>query len=88
MFTEKFLDALTERVADRVAKLTSLTLPGTSQRMFSIRDAAIYLGRSPRAVRHLIARGTLPIVQIDSKVQLDRRALDKLIDEATHYVAA
>lgn len=72
----EIIDALAELVAGRVAERG-----GASQRLFSVDDAATYLGRTKPAVQNLIAGGTLPVVRIDRRVMLDRQDLDRLIDE-------
>ena len=67
--------------------LESLSRPsaGVEQRLLDVEQAAIYLGRTPKALRLLIHRGKGPITKIDGKVQIDRAALDKLIHDATFY---
>ena len=54
------------------------------KRLYSVDEAAVFLGRTPGAVRELIFKGKLPKVAIDRRVQLDRHDLDRLID--THKV--
>jgi excisionase family DNA binding protein len=51
------------------------------QRLFTVEQAAAYLGRSANAVRGLIYDGKIPVVRIDRRTQLDIRDLDKLIEE-------
>ncbi len=51
-----------------------------SKRLYSIDEAARYLGRTAWAIRHLIWNGILPSVQIGRRVQLDIRDLDALIE--------
>lgn len=63
-------------------------LPGslpTIKRLFTVPEAAEYLGRSENAIKILIHRGKLPVTRIDSKSQIDKRALDKLIDQCTYF---
>ncbi|HUE02201.1 MAG TPA: helix-turn-helix domain-containing protein, partial [Bryobacteraceae bacterium] len=83
MFTEQFIETLVEAIAKRVAD--KLSRDGGAKRLFDIRDAAVYVGRTPKAVEHLIARGVIPVCKIDGKRQVDRAALDKLIDDRTYY---
>jgi excisionase family DNA binding protein len=61
---------------------------GVQQRLFDIDQAAAYLGRTSHAVRLLIHRGKLPVTKIDSKVQVNRAALDKLIEDCTFFETA
>jgi excisionase family DNA binding protein len=76
-------DLLAEIIAERVAALLRKDLGLDSKRLFSVEQAAEYLGRTPHAVRHLIAKGELPKVQRgDNRVFLDREDLDRWIDLA------
>ena len=52
---------------------------GTSKRLYSIREAAIYLGWSPWAVRRLIWSGMLPEVRTGRRVHVDIQDMEKLI---------
>ncbi len=50
------------------------------KRLYSIQDAAIYLGMEPAAVRDLVYDGILPQVNLGQrKVRIDIRDLDALI---------
>jgi len=60
--------------------------PPAAQRLYSVDDAAIYLGRTPWAVRELIYRGALPSIRADRRVQVDVRDLDAFIER--HRVRA
>jgi len=67
------LDALADAIADRVlAGLHHADQP----RLLSVHDAAAYLGRSPSALRHLIAQGMIPAVRQGARLHLDRADLD------------
>ena len=55
--------------------------PKAVKRLYSIEEAARYLGRTPWAIRHLIYRGILSSVNIDRRVQVDIRDLDSLIEK-------
>jgi excisionase family DNA binding protein len=50
------------------------------KRLFTIREAGEYLGRTPWAVRHLIWDGLLPSVRIGRRVQVDVRDMDDMIE--------
>jgi excisionase family DNA binding protein len=50
------------------------------QRLFTVADAALYLGRTKKAVQHLVASGNLPAVKSDRRVFLDRKDLDEWIE--------
>jgi excisionase family DNA binding protein len=67
------LDALADAIATRVlARLRQADAP----RLLSVAEAAAYIGRTPKAVRHLIASGALRAVREGSRVHLDRDDLD------------
>ncbi len=59
-----------------------------NKRLYSIPEAAEYLGRSVPAVRELIFRGRLACVRIDRRVQVDKADLDQLIDDHKQDLAA
>jgi hypothetical protein len=46
-------------------------------------QTAAYLGRSVSSVKHLIAKGAIPVTRLDDKVQVDRLLLDQLIKATT-----
>jgi excisionase family DNA binding protein len=49
-------------------------------RLLTVKDAATYLGRTEKAVRHLVATHSLPCVRTDARIMLDRQDLDRWID--------
>ncbi len=84
MFTEQFVSELASAVATQV--LAKMSEEGTvPKRLFTVPEAAIYIGRSVKAVDHLIARGVIEVTRLDGRRQVDRTALDKLIDENTFF---
>ncbi len=50
------------------------------KRLYSIAEAAVYLGRSTWSVRRLIWSGDLPEVRAARRVHVDVRDLDDFID--------
>jgi excisionase family DNA binding protein len=60
------------------------------KRLYSIEEAAIYLGRSPWGVRELIWGGKIPSVKVGRRVHLDINDLDffieknKVVNELSH----
>jgi excisionase family DNA binding protein len=50
------------------------------KRLYAIQEAAIYLGRSPWAVRRLIWSGALPEVRTGRRVHLDIKDMDSFIE--------
>ena len=55
--------------------------PRPLKRLFSITEAAIYLGRSTWSVRRLIWNGELPQVRAGGRVHVDVRDMDAFIDQ-------
>lgn len=49
--------------------------------LFNVKQAAIYLGRSERAIEHLIADRELPVVKLGRRVHLHRSDLDSWIEK-------
>jgi hypothetical protein len=50
-------------------------------RLLDVKAAAAYMGRTLRAVCHMIDKGILPATRIDSRLMLDRVKLDQLIED-------
>lgn len=80
--------------ADELAKLVNLLvaelkkeklLTAALPRLMTLEETAVYLGRSLRAVTHLVAKGKIPPTKFDSKIMIDRVVLDKLITESTGW---
>ena len=81
------LDQYFEEVAARLERRLDqrISQNATPKRLFTVPEAAAYLGRSENAIKLLIHRGKLPVTRIDSKSQIDKKALDKLIDDCTYF---
>ena len=81
MFEQKFIEQLADALADRLSRAATTS----NKRLFTLAEAAEYIGRSPKAVERLIQRGAIPVTKIDGKRQLDRAALDKIISDRTYF---
>lgn len=81
MFEQQFIEKLADALADRISHAPS----SANKRLFTMSEAAEYIGRSPKAVERLIQRGAIPVTKIDGKRQLDRAALDKVISDRTYF---
>jgi excisionase family DNA binding protein len=80
IFEQEFIDKLADALAGRIVA------PSTqNKRLFTMTEAAEYIGRSPKAVERLIQRGAIPVTKIDGKRQVDRAALDKIISDRTYF---
>jgi excisionase family DNA binding protein len=64
-------------IADAVAERLKA---GAPDRLLTVPEAAKYLGRTPRALRHMISTAAIPVVREGRSVHLDRRELDRWID--------
>jgi excisionase family DNA binding protein len=84
---EPFLDGIVQAIAEQViAKIRAeLSGSGLSTRiqpaLFTVKEAAVYLGRSEQAVQHLIFQKELPVVRVGRRVHLDRRDLEAWIEK-------
>ena len=54
--------------------------PNVLKRLYSIPEAAQYLGRSPWSVRHLVWLGELPKVRSGRRLHLDIKDMDAFIE--------
>ena len=81
------LDILVKAIAEKVlfsvkAELCRFNeLPRVQPALFTVKEAAIYVGRSEQSVQHLIFQRELPVVRIGRRVHLDRRDLDSWIEK-------
>jgi len=72
---------MVEAIADAVLlRLRPALNLHVKPRLFSIDQTAVYLGRTPKAVRCLIDNGEFPHVRTDGRIMLDVRDLDQWID--------
>ena len=78
---DDLLDLLAERVARRVGARLNDSSAGVGPRLLPVEQAAVYLGRSEDAIRHLVACGKLPVVRTDKRIFLDIHDLDNWISE-------
>lgn len=74
------LDALADAIAERVYQRLIAAQERNKSRLLDVSTAAEYIGRTPSALRHLIAKGTIPCVRRDGRVQLDRQDLDNWLE--------
>ena len=71
-------DPLIDAIADRV--LAGLEGMRVAKRVYSVQDAATYLGCSEDQIRHLAAAGALRCVKFDRHKRFDVRDLDAFIE--------
>lgn len=56
-------------------------------RYLTVDQCAVYLGRTPDAIRHLVKRAAIPTVRIAGRVQFDRERIDKWVKDETRKAA-
>jgi excisionase family DNA binding protein len=66
---------------DKRAKGTGSPLAPLKKRLYSISEAASYLGRSVWSIRELIWKGSLPCVREGRRIHLDIIDLDQWIEK-------
>ena len=55
--------------------------PEKTKRLYTLSEAALYLGRSTWSIRRLIWKGDLPQVRAGGRVHVDIRDMDVFIDK-------
>jgi excisionase family DNA binding protein len=71
------LDILADAIAARV---TERLRQSAEPRLLSVKEAAIYIGRTPKALRHMIANGAVSVIREGARLHLDRSDLDQWIE--------
>jgi hypothetical protein len=77
--TNQFIEAIAMRVVELLTPL--LSERATPQRLLTMKQAAVYLGRTEGSMRQLINRGAFAHVKSDGRVMLDIKDLDNWILE-------
>jgi excisionase family DNA binding protein len=90
MWDDKFIAALAAQIlalmkaqAQQNRTQAKTEKPKIVPRLLTVREAAVYLGRSVAGVEHLIHRKQVPVVRRGRRVHLDRESLDKWIEGNT-----
>jgi excisionase family DNA binding protein len=74
------LDALADAIAERICRRLAANQEREKRRLLDVGSAAEYIGRSQKALRHLIAKRSIRCVRRDGRVQLDRQDLDHWLE--------
>jgi excisionase family DNA binding protein len=74
---EQVTEQIKAAITAHVAQVSCRVQPA----LLSVKDAAVYLGRSEQAVQHLIFQKDLPVVRAGRRVHLDRKDLDAWIEK-------
>ncbi|MGD0798631.1 MAG: helix-turn-helix domain-containing protein [Acidobacteriaceae bacterium] len=69
-----------EVVTQLKVEIGRLSGPDVRPALLTVKQAAVYLGRSEQSVQHLILQKALPVVRIGRRVHLDCRDLDAWIE--------
>jgi hypothetical protein len=68
-------------MAKREKHKTAQDISTIPKRLYTIKEAGIYLGRSVWSVREPFWGGKLPCVRVGKRIHLDIRDVDKFIEE-------
>lgn len=84
--TDPVVEVLARVVAAEVGhivkkQLEQLANENPQPALLTVKQAAVYLGRSEQAVQQLIFQKELPVVRVGRRVHLDRRDLDAFIEK-------
>lgn len=77
------LDALVEAIAQRVAEILAPLITNdhaVKPRLLTVRQTAVYIGRTEKSVYMLRANQAFPCVETDSRVMFDVKDLDRWIE--------
>jgi excisionase family DNA binding protein len=82
VFDERFVAALASQIAARI--IPQLHRDNGSRvaaaRLLTVKQAAVYVGRTEQAVQHLIHKRELVVVRRGRRVHIDRGDLDRWIE--------
>jgi hypothetical protein len=76
------VNAIAEAIVSRVQGQLASTPVCIKPRLLDVPAAALYLGRTDKAIRIMVAGGKLPVVHLDERIQFDVRDLDRAIENA------
>ena len=77
------LDTIAEKVSERLFEMIrpylSQSINTGEKRLYSIREAAVVLGRGAWAIRHLINENKLPCIRDGKRIFIEKDVLDAWI---------
>lgn len=76
-------DVELDRLAARLLEKMEARGQNIAPRMLTVEETARYLGRTVKAIEHMLSKGTLPKTKLDGKVQVDKQLLDLMITAGT-----
>jgi excisionase family DNA binding protein len=87
MVSPELVNRIAQEVVARVTPLLtgdgnpqSTKAAGITPRLLTVKEAALYLGRSVSAIYHLIGRREIPVIRRGRHVRLDRLEIDRWLE--------
>jgi excisionase family DNA binding protein len=80
MFDDHFVTALATELAARINPQIQRRNGKPETRLFTVKEAATYVGRTEQALQHLIHKREIVVVRKGRRVHLDRTDLDRWIE--------
>jgi hypothetical protein len=77
---QDFINALAARIATHVSARLNAE-QNIRPRLMSVKDAAYYISRTEKSVRHLASQGAFPQVRADDRIMFDVQDLDRWIEQ-------
>ena len=74
---DQLIDTITSALLAKLAPLLEVRLHA---RLLTVRQAAVYLGRTAKAIRCLLERDAFPHVKADGRIMIDIKDLDLWIE--------
>ena len=76
------IEKLAKAVSEQILKqLHTGQVSSIQPMLLSVAEAAVYLGRTPQAIQHLIFDKSLPVIRVGRRVHLHRKDLDSWIEK-------
>ncbi len=66
----------------QVPEVGPMATSDLKKRLYALKEAAVYMGRSIWSMRRLIYGGMLPVVRVNGRVHVDLADMDRLIEES------
>jgi len=73
--------AIAEEVTAKLREELATSHAGVQPVLLTVKQAALYLGRSEASIQHLIFNRELPVVRVGRRVHLHRKDLDNWIEK-------
>lgn len=64
------------------------TVNTVTTRYLDVAQLATYIGRTPKAIYHLVAEGKIPVMRLGRKVQFDKEKIDRWMDRHSQRASA